>query len=766
MGFRSSSRAIAAMSRLALLLVASALIATLGACSSDTPDPSGVPDPAGTPGVPVVGAAPPGAGPITGAIIAKLRETSPKAEGAGWLYTDGNVLKDDWIHDVPGCWGDADCGTAPGDPMPQGLENLLDDIENDIGNAERFVDISSQIEFPTFEFRDAIVRGIKKAYDKGNEPVIRILAGAWWGADLYPLDSGIEGALEFHKNVMDALGPEYASRVKIVAATTMTTSVTTMFAILSWNHGKVILVDGKTVILGGINWWGLDYVPPSTKTPMFDVDVRIEGPAAAQSALFMDTLWGFICQTRQAQVDKGKHPDVSLKHYMFVAFSPAMDNVCPDSFSKGHAPPEPTGEGVGILSLNKLGVGLELDEDGRAKPVKIPLTRPSKFGSDLPAPHWPKPGFGEPGVCFYNPFDLYNGSSYDPSYSYYEEWNPATVAVTEFVSLAKESIFLSQLGIVFDKCKKRFPMPWFDAKTTNAIMDKMLDGVDVYLVESSIGAEVGGGGTYSMQDEFTWTLEALSERIIARALLRGLTEEDARAAFCDHFHYAPLRYATWPDGSVVNEFPHAELHPQPPPAPDAKDPTWVKARSIEPGNHTKMWAIDRKAFIVGSNNSIPWNLQEVSVMIENEAAVEKMYTEYFDVLWSYSRLAAYQDPESGGACLWLPPVPMSLPLPPLGVFPGLESVDTDPNDDVDEDDGIVVPVLPGIPFNSAFEGLPCPGLPKGGWQDDCVLRHFNRAGACVTAAVCKDDAGEPAPVSWVIGCRAAENDDGTLTCID
>ena len=734
------------------------LVAAVTACSSDNSDSGDPPD---TDPGPPVGAAPPNTsmgGPITDAVVLKLREVSPETEGSVWKFTDGNVLREGWLLDVPGCWGDPDCGTAEGDPLPDGLRRIVEDITRDISNAEHSVDISTQIELPTFEFKDAIIEGIKQAYDKGHEPTIRILAGAYAGATFYPFGEAAKDPFAYMDEILADLGPEYASKVKLIAAITMTASITTMFSTMSWNHSKVIAVDGKTNIAGGINWWGQDYFPPRTKTPMHDIDIRVEGPAAAHAVQFMDVLWEFICQVRDDREAKGKYGDINLKYFLMIAYSPAMNHVCPGTLATDKELPEPTGEGVGILSLGKLGIGLEVDDDGVGKPVKIPLARLNKFDHDLPSPPWPKPDFFRDGSCFYNPWDWFNaGQDVDEKgtslYTYYDRWNPVVPAVVEFLRQAKESIFLSQLGIVFDKCKKRIPMPWFDARAMNVLADKMLDGVKVTLVESSLGAEVPGGGTYSMQDTLDWTLEALAARIIERAELRGLTEEDAKAAYCENFSYAPARYATWPDGSVVETWPHAALWPVP---PDPPDKTWHKARSIQPGNHAKFWAIDRKAFVVGSYNAIPWNLQEYSYMIEDPAAVATMYEEYIDKFWKYSRLSAYQDPENGTACLWQPPMPMSESLD-ISAFPSLAT---------DDDEDPVIPPLHGLPYYGAIDDLPCPGLPAGDWLQTCDLVLFNSEEGCITTAKCKDNDNKVQLRTSVAFCPEANNCDGELICTD
>lgn len=59
----------------------------------------------------------------------------------------------------------------------------------------------------------------------------------------------------------------------------------------SWNHAKVIAVDGKAMIVGGHNLWAPDYLE---KEPVFDVSLRMEGQAVHGAHQFAESLWGFV----------------------------------------------------------------------------------------------------------------------------------------------------------------------------------------------------------------------------------------------------------------------------------------------------------------------------------------------------------------------------------------------------------------------------------------------------------------------------------------
>src|SRR5205807_9223101 len=64
-------------------------------------------------------------------------------------------------------------------------------------------------------------------------------------------------------------------------------------AIYSWNHSKVLDVDGREAIVGGMNYWASDYL--ASTHPTNDVSMLVSGPAAADVSRFTDVLWGYTC---------------------------------------------------------------------------------------------------------------------------------------------------------------------------------------------------------------------------------------------------------------------------------------------------------------------------------------------------------------------------------------------------------------------------------------------------------------------------------------
>lgn len=61
----------------------------------------------------------------------------------------------------------------------------------------------------------------------------------------------------------------------------------------SWNHAKIIAVDGVQVFTGGHNFWSQHYLQ---EAPVHDVSVVLETSAAADAHTFLDVLWDYTCE--------------------------------------------------------------------------------------------------------------------------------------------------------------------------------------------------------------------------------------------------------------------------------------------------------------------------------------------------------------------------------------------------------------------------------------------------------------------------------------
>ncbi|MFF7076619.1 phospholipase D-like domain-containing protein [Streptomyces lavendulae] len=429
------------------------------------------------------------------AVEQTLRQVSPGLEGSVWERTAGNRLGasapggSDWLLQSPGCWGDPACTERPGS------RRLLEKMREDIAQARQSVDISTLAPFPNGGFQDAIVAGLKEAVQKGNRLQVRVLVGAApiYHANVIPSS--------YRDELLAKLGPAAANITLNVASTT--TSKTAF----SWNHSKIVVVDGGSVITGGINSWKDDYL--DTAHPVNDVDLALSGPAAGSAARYLDTLWDWTCRNKS--------------NWASVWFASSGDAGCMSTLPR---PAAPAGGGdVPALAVGGLGVGIRQSDPASAfKPV-LPTAPDTK--------------------CVVGVHDNTNADRD------YDTVNPEESALRALVASATGHIEISQQDLNAT-CP---PLPRYDVRLYDALAAKLAAGVKVRIVVSDPAnrGAVGSGG-YSQ-------IKSLSEvSDVLRGRLQALTGDAgrAKAAMCDGLQLATFRAsdkATWADGK-----PYAQHH--------------------------------------------------------------------------------------------------------------------------------------------------------------------------------------------------------------
>lgn len=171
-------------------------------------------------------------------------------------------------------------GSGPA-PLPAGSRRLLSAIEDVIASADRLVDIASLEPFASGEFAAAIRRGLARAASRGRPLTVRILYGR-------------------HRFVTQT-DADFAAAIRDVAAELPTESAVRLHACRmetsndqkapSWNHAKIVAVDGREAIVGGHNLWHPDYLGLA---PVHDLSARVTGAAAAEAHAFLDRLWAWV----------------------------------------------------------------------------------------------------------------------------------------------------------------------------------------------------------------------------------------------------------------------------------------------------------------------------------------------------------------------------------------------------------------------------------------------------------------------------------------
>ncbi|MFD3556271.1 phospholipase D-like domain-containing protein [Streptomyces goshikiensis] len=430
------------------------------------------------------------------AVEQTLRQVSPGLEGRVWERTAGNTLDasapggGDWLLQTPGCWGDATCATRPGS------ERLLAKMTENISRATQTVDISTLAPFPNGAFQDAVVAGLKSSAAGGNKLKVRILVGA---APLYHFNVVPS---KYRDELVAKLGAD-ARNIDLNVAS-MTTSKTAF----SWNHSKLLVVDGQSVVTGGINSWKDDYL--ETTHPVADVDLALKGPAAASAGRYLDELWSWTCQNKS--------------NIASVWFASSNGAACMLTLPKSAAAPAPAGD-VPAIAVGGLGVGIMRNDPASLFRPVLPTAPDTK--------------------CVVG---LHDNTNADRDY---DTVNPEESALRALISSATGHIEISQQ----DMNATCPPLPRYDIRVYDALAAKMAAGVKVRIVVSdpeNRGA-VGSGG-YSQIKSLSEISDTLRDRL---ALVTG-DKNSARTAMCSNLQLATFRSSAapkWADGH-----PYAQHH--------------------------------------------------------------------------------------------------------------------------------------------------------------------------------------------------------------
>ncbi|WP_285621186.1 hypothetical protein [Actinoallomurus iriomotensis] len=540
-----------------------------------------------------------------------VRHVSPGLEHQVWERTGGNRLDDsagDWLLQTPQCWGHDPC---PRSDRP-GTKRLLDKITANIGEASKTVDITSlgcpekliaQLPspcgtYPDGAFRDAIVAGLKKAAGK-HKIIFRMLLGA-------PVLPATVNGDDWIKAAKKTIGSS-AGNVEFHVATMTTSYAGTPLVpkggyTPSWNHSKLIVVDGRTVITGGVNTYTNNYV--ETPKPVTDMMMAIRGPAAMSATGYINRLWDWTCANRNKL-----NWLATTGSWVYQSGGGCVSRLRPPAAAKA-------GD-LDMLEVGGLGVGIQAKDPSSTYQLPA-LKRPEDAKCDLS----------------YADKDVVN---LDRDY---QTVNPEETALREMVATATRSIVFSQQDL-YGWCAAiggpiKAVQPLGDLRLLDNVAAKMIKGVKVRIVISTPGNE----DSYSTMKNMGQFSNLLRKRI---ALQAG-SDRAADTVMRDTLQYASLRSSDKPywkgkatddRGKVID-------------CDDAKKPCTY-------AQHTKLVVVDDRVFYLGSKNAYPAFLQDDGYFIENPAAVAHLEKEFLDPQWKYSKADATYDWER-----FLPPTVQSI----------------------------------------------------------------------------------------------------------
>lgn len=192
-----------------------------------------------------------------------------KYRGTLWSDTSGRVVGE--LHQTPlGTW------THTRDPAPEHDQHLPERMGQLISMTEYWCDVTS-LAPPDGEFLEEFKKALavvgQRSKELGREITIRMLFGNILGMPV-----------NCHSLIAE-LTKDVPSDSKLhlwVGAWRKGTS---------WNHAKIIAVDGKYLLNGGHNFWTEHYL---RKDCVHDVSMEAEGRVALDGHLFANKMWKFI----------------------------------------------------------------------------------------------------------------------------------------------------------------------------------------------------------------------------------------------------------------------------------------------------------------------------------------------------------------------------------------------------------------------------------------------------------------------------------------
>lgn len=440
---------------------------------------------------------------------------------------------------------------------------------------------------------------------------------------------------------------------------------------MTWNHSKIIAVDGVEALVGGHN---LNMDLFRSYPPVHDVSAVMHGDGAYGSQLYLNQMWacGTDLLTKEfleiVRVDSmsWKNGDKDRSKPSDPMAAPAVQDVMKRSQAAllavhhsgkqtGHdsppppTPPQPTG-----IRENDLQTLVEIHEPAFAERVRYETyagfneykqaTRVLSLGK-----YWTGSGDGD----FQKASELMK---------------------EQLIKNAKKTIKMSQMDLV--SAWKKY---WADHVVCQWILEALLANANlkVQVVVSPLDAGAGAeGDQYSFGSGAVRTY-ALMEYYMTHDVATDQLLPDPggkRKEALKRLEIAPLYYTDkvpadktiegdtykWPNLSAEG---YTATLKQPPLSekPPKKGEIGSAARAVinasgyiydkvpsAPGNHAKIMIVDDEAYVIGSDNLYPGFLSEFDYLVEGKDAVGELLASYWEPLWRYSGPHRINAQASGG----------------------------------------------------------------------------------------------------------------------
>jgi phosphatidylserine/phosphatidylglycerophosphate/cardiolipin synthase-like enzyme len=438
------------------------------------------------------------------------------------------------------------------------------------------------------------------------------------------------------------------------------------FTKMTWNHSKIIAVDGAEALVGGHN---LNMDLFTSYPPVHDVSVVVHGKAAHGSQLFLNRMWE--CKTElltkeyldvdscewkngdddNAAIRRPTDPlsEQGLDGYIYMR---SCHGVLEELHGRGHG-----GKLIGARGIVRETKEVRpVDEAARMRAEDIqtlidleePLIQERKYANL---------GEFEKATSVLSVGKYWSGPDLKRDYQQASE-----VMKEQLIKGAKRILRLSQMDLVSAWKRK-----WESHVVCRWIMEALLanEKLVVQVVVSPLDAGAGAGGDqYSFGSGASRTFDLFRYYMLHDVRTdEELPDGSKRERALDRLHIAPLYFTLVPDEQtiegetyhwpgldsrrytatlkeppLVKKLPEKGIIGDPLEAIKKASGKVYKKVPSAPGNHAKIMIVDDESYVVGSDNLYPGSLSEFNYLVEGEAAVGQLLRSYWDHLWRWSSL--------------------------------------------------------------------------------------------------------------------------------
>lgn len=322
--------------------------------------------------------------PLLDQAVVELAKTDEDSRYRGVTYdlSKDNVLDPHWLIQSPNAWGhsatklafmpldckgkcepnfhlafcrrNSDCGAgavcgrlAAFDGLPDlagkrlclgQADSLVDRFYRPIVAAQQAVDITLLEPAPDGRFLAALRNAMTVLAQSHRAVTVRLLIGQFPPTGANP-KAFLSEVIRDARKVQGANLTIYASAMRSCGGGVLCPS-------FSWNHAKIVAVDGRMAVVGGHNQWTQDYL---IDDPVHDLSMQVSGGAARDAHRFADALWGYVCSHND--------PLSAVSTYAYRSGTPDITSGCLAKIGLPDAAPG-TGSGTAILASARLGSGI------------------------------------------------------------------------------------------------------------------------------------------------------------------------------------------------------------------------------------------------------------------------------------------------------------------------------------------------------------------------------------------------------------------------